>query len=365
MRKYILPILVATGLLTVKDTMAGNPDRAGGAGATQLLINPYGRSAGLMGSNTASVRGIESFQFNIAGLAYTPKTDIGYSRTVYLAGTDIFINNFSLVQHVGSGNVLGLVFNQFDYGDIPITTESQPDGTLGTYSPQVMNIGLAYAKQFSNSITGGIDVRVVSEGATNVSATGVSLGFGVQYQTSVNQKMKYVKKEDFRFGIAIKNLGPSMRYSGSGLSYRALNPITGADRRSYMGAEPFELPSLVHIGVSYDMRLDKKDTFSYNHRLTPHFNFNYNSFSSNVVALGLEYAFKETVMLRAGYGYQDDIVSSTEYQTQYMGYSAGAGFVLPISKSGTRISIDYAYAPTRVFNGIHNIGVALLLGDRK
>lgn len=353
-------------MLAASQAYAGNPDRAGGAGATQLLINPYARSAGLMGSNTGSVRGIEAFQFNVAGLAYTQKTDIGYSRTVYLAGTDIFINNFSFVQNLGGDNVIGLVFNQFDFGDIPVTTESQPDGTLGTFSPQFINIGLAYARRFSNSITGGVDIRLVSEGATNVSATGISLSTGVQYQTSLNPKKRAFKGDDFRFGIAVKNLGPSMRYQGSGLSFRSINPISGADRRSYMGSEAFELPSLVNIGVSYDMRLDRDSSrTSYLHRLTPHFNFNYNSFSTNVIAVGLEYAFKETLMLRGGYGYQENIISSQDYQTQYLGFSGGMGLVLPISKSGARIAIDYAYAPTRVFNGIHNIGVALLLGDRK
>jgi rRNA maturation protein Rpf1 len=316
MRKYILQLLTATAIFGIQPVFAGNPDRAGGAGATQLLINPYGRSAGLMGSNTGSVRGLESFQFNIGGLAYTQKTEVGYARTVYLAGTDVFINNFSLAQNLGSGNVVGLTFNSFDYGSIPITTESQPDGTLGTYSPQFLNIGLAFAKQFSNSITGGIDVRVVSEGASNVRASGIALSAGVQYQTSINPRKRYVKKEDFKFGIAIKNLGPSMQYSGSGLSYRALNPVTGADRRSYMGAEPFQMPALVNIGVSYDMRLDKKDSTTYNHRLTPHFNFNYNSFSANVTSIGLEYGFKETLMLRAGYAYQDKITSADEYRTQ-------------------------------------------------
>lgn len=373
MRKYILQFFSVAALLGATNAFAGNPDRSGGAGATQLLINPYARSAGLLGSNTAAIRGIESFQFNIAGLAYTTKTDIGYSNTIYLQGTDVYINNFSLVQALGSGNVLGLSFNSFNYGNIPITTESQPDGTLGTYSPQFLNIGLAYARKFSNSITGGVDVRVISEGATNVRATGVGLSAGVQYQTalgsskkdSASQHKRDIKKEDFRFGIALKNLGPNMQYSGSGLSFRSINPVTGADRRAYMGSESFNLPALVNIGVSYDMRLDEKESDTYYHRLTANGNFNYNSFSANVISVGAEYAFKEMVMLRAAYAYQEDITSADEYRTQYLGIAGGVGFILPISKSGTRLSIDYAYAPTRVFNGVHNITLALLVGDRK
>ena len=39
MKKYFLQIISA--LVIFGSASAGNPDRAGGAGATQLLINPY------------------------------------------------------------------------------------------------------------------------------------------------------------------------------------------------------------------------------------------------------------------------------------------------------------------------------------
>ena len=350
MRKYILQLMSITTLFASVRVMAGNPDRAGGAGGTQLLINPYTRSAGMMGASTASSRGVEAFQFNIAGLAYTNKT------------------NISLDQSLGSGSVLGLAINQFDFGSIPITSVSQPDGTLGTYSPQVLNISLAYAKKFSNSITGGLNLRVISEGLTNVTANGVAIDAGVQYQTTLNgkdAKKKAIKKEDFRFGISMRNIGPNMQYSGSGLSFRSINPATGADRRAYMGSESFNLPALVHIGASYDMRLDNKSTETYYHRLTTHGNFNYNAFSSNVTTIGLEYAFKETFMVRGGYGFQENGTSTTDYRSQYYGVAVGAGVALPISKSGTRMNIDYSYAPTRVFNGIHNITLAVVIDSKK
>lgn len=365
MKKYILRILSITSLFTSVAVIAGNPDRAGGAGGTQLLINPYGRSAGLFGANTASVRGIESFQFNIGGLAYTAKTDIGFSRTIYLQGTDVFINNLSFAQSLGSGNVLGLTVNSFDFGNIPVTSESQPDGTLGTYSPQVLNLGLAYAKKFSNSITSGLALRVISEGISNVRASGIAIDAGVQYQTSLIAKKKAIKKEDFRFGIGIRNIGPNMQYRGSGLSFRSINPVTGADRRAYIGSESFNLPALVNIGVSYDMRLDKKSSETYHHRLTGHGNFNYNSFSANVLGVGLEYAFKDMFMLRGGFGAQDGVTSSNDYLSQYVGVSGGMGFVLPVSKSGTRLAIDYSYAPTRVFNGVHNITFTINIDNKK
>ena len=51
-------------------------ERVGQAGAFELLINPWARSSGLSGANTASVRGIESVYLNVAGLTGTDKTEI-------------------------------------------------------------------------------------------------------------------------------------------------------------------------------------------------------------------------------------------------------------------------------------------------
>jgi hypothetical protein len=359
MKKYLLPVLLSAIGYT---SYAGNPDRAGGAGGTQLLLNPYARSSGMMNANTASLRGAEAMQFNVGGLAYTEKTEIMVSQMVYLQGTSVFMNNISFAQSLGGGNVLGITASSMDFGNIPITTETQPDATLGTYSPQVMNFGLAYSKQFSNSITGGILLRYMTEGITNVRASGLAIDAGVQYQTALNPKDK-IKKEDFRFGISVRNIGADASYAGSGLSFRSINPTTGADRTTLMGSQAFNLPALVHIGASYDIRLDKNEE-TYYHRLTPSGNFNYNAFSSNVTSLGVEYAYRESFMIRGGYGWQDNITTQ-DFRTQYYGISGGMTLQLPISKTGTILGIDYAYAPTRVFNGIHNVTLRLVLGNKK
>jgi hypothetical protein len=359
MKKYFLPIVLS---LAGFAALAGNPDRAGGAGGTQLLINPYGRSGGMMAANTASLRGGEAMLFNVGGLAYTEKTEVVLSQMVYLQGTGVFVNNLSIAQSLGGGNVFGLTATQMDFGNIPVTTETQPDATLGTFTPQIMNFGFAYSKKFSNSITGGLLIRYLTEGVANVSASGLALDAGVQYQTALNPKDK-IKKEDFRFGISVRNIGADASYAGSGLSFRSINPATGADRRAMIGSQSFNLPALVHIGASYDIRLDKNPD-TYYHRLTPSGNFNYNAFSNNVTSLGVEYAYRESFMVRGGYGIQSNN-TGTDYQSQYYGYAGGMTIQMPITKTGTLLGLDYAYAPTRVFNGNHNITLRLTLGNKK
>ena len=57
-------------------SFAGNEDRIGSAGATELLINPWTRSAAFGDAGVACGIGLSSVYTNIAGLAFTEKTEI-------------------------------------------------------------------------------------------------------------------------------------------------------------------------------------------------------------------------------------------------------------------------------------------------
>lgn len=378
MNKRILTFGYLGLLLASAPVFGGNPDRSGGAGVTQLTVNPYARSNGYGGTNTASVKGIESFNLNVAGLAYTQKTEIIFSRMSFLQGAGVGISSVGLAQALGEngeGGVLGLGVTSWDFGSIPITTFENPDGTLPTFSPQVVNLGASYAKKFSNSITGGFLIRLVSEGIQDVRASGLAFDFGVQYQTALNPKnpLKKIKREDFHLGISVRNIGPDMRFSGDGLSFRALNQTTNADRKAYFLADKFNLPTLVNIGLGHDMRLDQNPD-EYFHRLTGSFNFNYNAFQSNVYGFGLEYAFKEMAMLRCAYNVTGDkqpfkspsfVANDPQYLSPVYGFWTGATFQVPVTRGGTALAVDYSYAPTRIFNGMHTIGLRLTIGGKK
>src|SRR6185295_17826099 len=113
---------------------------------------------------------------NVAGLAFTKKTELVFSHTEWLSGTGISFNTFGFSQSLGkNGGVIGADIMSIDFGDIQITTTDLPEGGLGTYSPQFINFALAYAKVFSNSIYGGLVVRGISESSADANAIGLSL----------------------------------------------------------------------------------------------------------------------------------------------------------------------------------------------
>lgn len=332
--------------------LAGNEERAGEAGTSELLINPWARSAGFAGANSAIVTGLEAVHLNVAGLAFTKRTELIFSNTSWLRGSGVQINAAGLSQKVGAAGVIGLAVMSMDFGEIEVTTADQPEGGLGTYQLQHLNVGLSYAKSFSNSIYGGITFKTISQTTANLNASTIAIDAGVKYITG--------KYDHIKFGIALRNVGPPLVYEGDGLSEQGT--LTGEDevRTVLQRSAKSELPSLVNIGFAYDLFLSKDTDTSYKspaHKLTIAGNFTSNSFTKDQYILGVEYVFNSMFMLRAGQIFEKDIFDeglSTNAQT---GLTAGASVERRLGKSGGKIGIDYGYRHSKTFDGIHTIGV--------
>jgi hypothetical protein len=86
-------ICAVVGLLSFAgQSFAGNRDRSGQAGAASLLIDPWAKTNGWGNAGVAEIRGMESVYSNVAGLAFVNKTELGFSRTQYLTGSNCGIN---------------------------------------------------------------------------------------------------------------------------------------------------------------------------------------------------------------------------------------------------------------------------------
>jgi len=342
-------------------TFSGNPQRAGQAGAAQLLINPWARTSGWAGANVAGVRGVEGVYSNVAGLAFTEKTELVFASTSWLQMTSFDdavskISAFGIAQKVGESGVLGLSIMSMGFGDIEVTTTQNPQGGLGTFSPNLMNIGVSYSRIFSNSIYGGVTVKLISEQISNLNANGMALDAGIQYVTGTN--------DNFKFGISLKNVGPRMSYAGDGLSFRG---IVGDDDGYKMTVEQrsseLELPALLNMGTSYDLNISSR------HRVTGAFTFTSNSFQKDQYRYGGEYSYRDMFMIRGGYTYEEGITYSQAYADENNKSSyrttalrgPSAGFTLELPMGETSFGLDYSYRHTDPFQGSHSIGARIKL----
>lgn len=349
--RYLIAI-VFTGLITIPsmDVVAGNRDRSGQSGASELLINPWARSSGWGGVNTASVRGLEAMFGNVAGVALTNQTELVFSQTKWLKGSDVTISAFGFTQRVSETGVLGLSITSMSMGKIQITTTELPEGGIGTYSPSLMNVALSYSKAFSNSIYGGLLIRIVNESIADISAGGVALDAGIQYITG--------EDENIKFGITLRNIGPRMSFAGDGFATKVFIPGQESAFTLQQRAAEFELPTCLSMGASYDFLFDRS-------RFTVAGNFQSNAFSNDQFMAGAEFSFRDYVLLRGAYTYEegitDDIESGLKINAS-KGLSAGLSVQIPMNKEkGSRISIDYSYRNTEHFNGTHTIGACISL----
>lgn len=356
-------------IISAGNSFAGNPERSGQAGGTQLMVNPYARSSGVNGMNVADVRGIESVAINPAGIAHTEKTEVVFSHSRYLSSAGISINAFGLSQALGkegTGGVLGLSFMSFSMGEIPITTIDNPDGGLGTFSPTFLNIGLTYAKSMvSDRIFVGFTVKLVHEAIPDLTSSGVAFDGGVQYRT----KGKGGKPGKFALGVALRNIGPEMSYSGDGLTYRS---YTGTDKytnKVSTVASSYELPSVLIVGASYRITIgDNDSSIISNHVFLPMFTFISNSFSNDQYCLGLEYSFKDYVRVRGSYAIESDGSDSELARNAFTGLAFGATLELPFgskndltNRGRSSFGIDYSIRQTHYFGFTHTVGLRLNL----
>lgn len=380
--------------LIISSAWAGNPERAGQAGATQLLINPYARSSGMHGMDVATTSGIMSAINNPAGLTGTRRTEVVFSHTRWLVGSDISINALGFSQRVGrNGGVLGISVVSFDLGDIEVTTIDQPDGGLGYFSPTFLNLGLSYAKEmFRNRIFVGGTAKLIHESITDVAANGFAFDGGVQYRNA---------DQRFRLGVSLRNIGPAMRYSGDGLAYRGNAGGSTYDNASSTVSDDFELPGQYYIGASYEFSfggqvenryITKKEivtrkteqmndtdvvVFSvldtipvFEHKIIPMVTFVSNAFQRDQLGVGFEYRFRDMFMVRGAYMWEDGGLNQDATRNAYSGFAAGATFELPFSykdengkkaKTATTFAVDYSYRHTWFFAGTHSFGLRINL----
>ena len=314
-----------------------------------MLINPWASTAGWGNAGMSSVHGVEAMWSNVAGITATNSLDLNFSYINWLNGSGVNSYSFGFLARISESVVAGLYVMSFNPGEIERTTTLNPDMTLGTFKPNLMNINIAVAKSFSNSIHAGFVLKIISESIADMTGTGVALDAGIQYVTGIT--------DNIHFGITLKNIGPTVTFSGDGLVFKSQpDSFLGSDLTVIHRADQFELPTQLSIAAAYDFN------FTNGCRLTAAGNFTSNSFSKDQVALGLEASYKEYLIIRGGYLLENGIwgdIETEQCTNVNNGLSLGASVQAPLSDK-MRVSVDYSYQDTHHWNGTHTIGARII-----
>jgi hypothetical protein len=331
----VLLVLAAAGY-----SYADGGNRNGTAGATQLLI-PVGTRGIAMGSATlTNATGVEAIYWNPAGLCRSENaTNVTFSQMNYIA--DIGVSYGAISTNIEGFGAIGFSIKSLSMDDIITTTVDNPDGTGQTFKPEIMTLGVTYAKALSDRISVGLTANYISESIDLVKATGFGFNVGISYQNLGNI-------DGLSFAVVIKNLGPQMQYDGSGLYAQAtgIGVLRGTQFYKLTSAK-FDLPSTLELGVGYNYNINAENQLMFSGA------FNNANYYGDEYKGGVEYSYNKTFFVRGGYAFTGDI----NKDDNTFGFTAGAG--LNYQTQGFDIKVDYAYRDAKWFSGNHIFSVSL------
>lgn len=316
---------------------SGQNKRMGTAGATELLIPVGARDLALGGSMIATSTGTEAIFWNPAGLSHLGHSaEAMFSTMSYIA--DIKVNYGAIGASFADFGVLAFTIKAIDFGDIPLTTNNDPEGRSGRlFSPNYVTIGLTYSRALTNAVSAGATLKVVTEHVDRVFASGIAIDVGVQYRSLGGIP-------GLNFGVTVKNIGPQMNFSGTGL----LGPARRSDgerpeQKYEIPAASFELPSLFDLGVGYESQFGEEIVWILNGSFTNR-NLGLDEFR---VGGEVGYKIDESVQTfgRVGTGI---VPAASKDEQNIFGLSAGLGIIY--KATDVSITLDFAYRSAEFFD---------------
>ena len=322
---------------------AGSDERKGTGGALELRLPVGPRGSALGNTVVADVSGVEATFWNPAGLGVLSHTQALFTHTNYIA--DMKLNYAAVGMHLGGFGSLGIHAKVLDLGDVIETTEDAPDGTGVIFSPTYTTLGVSWGRQFTDRVLFGATVNYVNETILHTSARGIAADLGVQYLTGWR---------GLRFGVVMKNFGPSMHFDGEDLDANFRPPDSDPTARTRVFrtvSSDFELPSYFSLGAAYDLWSQPES------KLQLMGAFQNNNFTGDSFNGGLEWSYKDVLSVRGSYfgSLESNVDFTTGVSTSrlhggddlYNGLALGAGLKVPFG--GSKLGIDAAWRSVRNF----------------
>ena len=332
--RHVVVVLALLPGLVAFEALGQSNERFGTAALSELTVPVTPRTISLASTLTGGLSGasgVEALVSNPAAILINPSTTAMFSRMNYILDTGV--NYFGVAQRFGSSNI-GLTVTNWDYGDISETTEENPEiSPDNTWSAAVIVVGLTYGRQLTDRIAAGVTFKGISQRIDDIDGRTMAIDAGMTY---------VVGESGLRFGVSLRNFGPQFSFNGVGLQDPIITPSPAGDYEvpGEIRDVRSELPSMLNFGAVYqrDFTSDMSATILANYRS--------NSYDVNQYAGGLELNFQKLLFVRAGLD-----VSTEQESVHWSEWNVGGGLSLPVGPS--RLMVDYAYRPSKVFSGVN------------
>ncbi|MEM1126131.1 MAG: PorV/PorQ family protein [Bacteroidota bacterium] len=315
-----LALLLLAALLIQADAWAQS--KTGTTIGQVLLIEPSARLAAM--GNTGAVAYTEAMAayYNPGALGFVPSSQVQFTHSSWLAGITY---DYATVALQAGANTLMLSLTALNSGDIDVTEPragGQSEFTGRRYSVTNLAFGVGIGRRLTDRFSAGVHVKLLRESIDNSQLTALAVDFGVIYQLPRGATL----------GASLANFGTRGRYDGLDLRIGVdQDPDRFGDpsnRDATLFTETYPLPIYFRVGLGLPVQLTADQ------RLSLAVDAFQPSDNTNSVSLGGEWAFRDLVMVRAGY-------QNLFLEDQEGGLTFGGG--LQYAVSGLGFSFDYAW----------------------
>ncbi len=308
-----------------------------GTSAANFLKLPVGaRGLALAGTGLATVADATALYWNPAGIGKIDRMTLAMNRTDMYAG---ITHSFTgIVIPLGLNTRIGIHYIGLDSGEMEVTTVDEPEGEGEYFSVKNLSMGITVSQILTDRFALGFTVKWIQEKIQRSVANAIAIDVGSTFNTGLLGT---------RLGMAILNMGPKMRLSGPDDTFD--RQLDDDPNESYAGLNPeanlatltYDLPLMFRMGLAIDL-VGGISTFMANemNRLTAHVDIEDPNDMVARLAFSAEYAWNETIFLRAGYRMRGKVseqlgarLAGKPRELMQIGYGAGvkttfAGYAL-------------------------------------
>jgi type IX secretion system protein PorV len=331
-------VAVALVLAIALPALASAQSKVGTAMGQFLLIEPSARIAGMGNAGAAAHDELLAAYYNPAAIAYLDKYGAQFTHARWFA--DIRYDYVGLAVPLGGiGSLFGSV-TSLNSGDIEVRTVDQPLGTGVLYHVSDVAFSVGYGRMVTTLFSLGVQAHYLQETIFNTSARTFALSAGTLYRLA---------EQGLEIGSSLNYFGTNGQFSGRDLAilYDA-NPDVFGDNSSLPADQTtgrFPVPVLFRVGLALPVRLAGGQQ-----QLRFAIDGFHPSDETESVSFGGEWAYRQTVALRAGY-------QNLFQQESELGATLGAGFQ---TRAGDyRVRADYAWAAHRRLEGTHRFTIGI------
>jgi hypothetical protein len=251
MKKYILALITLSiyNFSNAQETVVfPNQSSVITTGVPFLLIASDARAAGQGDIGVATSADANSQQWNQAKYAFSlAKSGIAVNYTPYLSKlvNDIFLGNVTYFNRLNDKSAFAASFKYFSLGEIDIVQDE--NSTPIVEKPNELTMDVSYALRLADQFSMAVglryirsDLRIQTVDPNASAANSVAVDISGFYQSEENAYDGFNGRS--RFGFAIQNLGPTIKYDDA-------------------GRENF-LPTNLRLGGGFDFIFDEYNTLA-------------------------------------------------------------------------------------------------------